>query len=41
VAVGFHCKGVSQETPVGITLHLKGGKVEQIETHNADLMRTR
>ncbi len=40
VLIHFGCKGVSEQTPVGVTLHLSGGKVEQIETHNADLMRS-
>ena len=39
VVVTFDCKGVSDSTPVGITLHLQNGKVAKIETHNADLMR--
>ena len=39
VLVHFGCKGVSEQTPVGVTLHLRGGKIEQVETHNADLMR--
>jgi len=41
VMVGFGCKGVSDQTPVGITLHLHNGKIGTIETHNADLMRVR
>jgi hypothetical protein len=39
VGVGLDCKGVPAETPVGISLHLKDGKIATIETHNADLMR--
>jgi len=39
VLVRFGCKGVSTSTPVGLSLHLNGGKIETIETHNADLMR--
>jgi len=39
VGVSFGCKGVPSETPVGITLHLRSGKIGVIETHNADLMR--
>ena len=41
VSVLFGCKGVSQDTPVGISLHLQDGKIATIETHNADLMRTK
>ncbi|MEO7364813.1 MAG: hypothetical protein ABIW03_00670 [Sphingomicrobium sp.] len=40
VAVGFDCKGVPWDTPVGISLFLNGGKISKIEIHNADLMRT-
>jgi hypothetical protein len=39
VAVGFGCKGVPRDTPVGISLYLRDGKIAKIETHNADLMR--
>ena len=41
VSVLFGCKGVSWDTPVGISLHLQDGKIATIETHNADLMRTK
>jgi hypothetical protein len=39
VLVQFGCKGVSEQTPVGVMLQLSGRKIEQVETHNADLMR--
>ena len=39
IVIMFGCKGVSRNTPVGITLHLEGGRINTIETHNADLMR--
>ena len=39
VLVRLGCRGVSPETPVGISLHLSNGKIDKIETHNADLMR--
>jgi hypothetical protein len=39
VVVTFNCEGVSERTPVGVTLHLENGKVAKIETHNADLMK--
>ena len=39
VGISFDCKHVPRDTPAGITLHLQDGKITQIETHNADLMR--
>ena len=41
VAVMFGCKGVPQDTPVAISLHLEDGKIATIETHNADLVNAR
>jgi hypothetical protein len=38
ISVRFGCKGVPWDMPVGISLHLEGGKIARIETHNADLM---
>ena len=39
VVVTSNCEGVSESTPVGITLYLENGKVAKVETHNADLMK--
>ena len=39
VEISFACRGVSQDTPVGISLHLHDGKIQTVETHNADLMK--
>ena len=39
VLVRLGCKGVPTTTPVGLSVHLKDGKIGTIETHNADLMR--
>ena len=39
VLVTYVCTGVPGSTPVGLSLHLDGGKIGTIETHNADLMR--
>ena len=39
VLVEFACDGVPRGTPVGISLHLQGGRIVTVETHNADLMR--
>ena len=41
VLVRFGCKGVPSSTPVGITLELRNGRIETVETHNADLMKVR
>ena len=39
LVVTFNCEGVSESTPVGVSLYLENGKVAKIETHNADLMK--
>ena len=39
VVITFNCEGVSESTPVGVSLYLENGKVAKIETHNADLMK--
>lgn len=41
IGIALDCKGVSPETPVAVSLHLKDGKIATIETHNADLMRNK
>jgi len=41
VLVRFGCKGVSIKTPVGLSLHFRNGRIETVETHNADLIRKR
>jgi hypothetical protein len=39
ISVRMNCKGAPWDMPVGLSLHLEGGKIARIETHNADLMR--
>jgi hypothetical protein len=39
ISVRMNCKGARWDMPVGLSLHLEGGKIARIETHNADLMR--
>ncbi|MBY8828272.1 hypothetical protein [Hephaestia mangrovi] len=39
IIIGWKCKGVPAETPVGLTLVFSGTKIEKIETHNVDLMK--
>ena len=39
LGVRFRCKGVPSRTPVAISLHLDAGKIETVQTHNADRMR--
>ena len=41
VMVIFNCKGAPVDSPAGLSVYLKSGKIGTIETHNADLMRTR
>ena len=38
VSVRLKCKGAPSDMPVGISFHLENGKIDRIETHNADLM---
>ena len=38
LGVRFRCKGVSPLTPVAISLHLDGGKIGTVQTHNTELM---
>ena len=39
LGVALDCAGVAPETPVAISLHLQDGRIQRVETHNADLMR--
>jgi len=41
VAVTYLCDGVPATTPVVITLRLQNGKIAMIETHNADLLKSK
>ena len=39
ISVRMDCKGAKRDLPIGLSLHLEGGKIARIETHNADLLR--
>jgi hypothetical protein len=39
VIVRLKCNGIPEATPVGLVLHLVGGKIARVEAHNTELVK--